>query len=461
MQPPYLPSTPSSHSTGWGGTADVLMAVVLLGAVAVAGALALSGALDAVRVDRGPVQHAVVAVAVAGALASVVGRPLRWWRTWGIGMAAGATAVVAGAAIWIHVAGLSGGASYPLEFLVYGWVAIFVLGAGLSGLKSGPLALRTGRALAGPAAVLAAFLLINGFYGYWPTAGALLDHPLKGQVSRSKLAAGLHGRAPLPPIGEFGPVDIPGTSIGFKAATSYLWIPPDFARVPHADLPVVVTLTGIPGRAKDWAVAGGAVAASAAWAPAHHGRAPVVLMVDQNGLPNHDTECLNSREGPAFSYLTEVIPWYIMHKLGIHHDPKRWGLVGFSEGGTCSLTLALTDHGIFGRFMDISGDAAPDFGTQGRLTLQVLYGGSRAAMRAHDPSLLMRHHRYPHLEAWFAVGLQDRGNHLIEPILAREAARAGMHVHTWWAPGHHTWVFARTAFQHLYPGFASALTSGA
>ncbi len=111
--------------------------------------------------------------------------------------------------------------------------------------------------------------------------------------------------------------------------------------------------------------------------------------------------------------------------------------------------------------MGISGDAAPDFGTSGRLTLPVLYGGNRAQMRAHDPRVLMRLHRYPSLEGWCAVGLQDRGNHLIELILARDAALAGIRVHTFWAPGHRTWVFARVAFLHMYPSFAKALTTGA
>ncbi len=133
--------------------------------------------------------------------------------------------------------------------------------------------------------------------------------------------AGLHGRAPVSAAGEFGPVFIPGASVGFEASMSYLWIPPDFNRVPHADIPVIVTLTGLPGRAQDWAVAGGAVAASTAWARSHGGSAPVVLMVDEHGLANHDTECLNSREGHAFSYLTEVVPWYLVDRLGIRYDP--------------------------------------------------------------------------------------------------------------------------------------------
>ncbi|MST34360.1 hypothetical protein GHK86_16740, partial [Acidimicrobiaceae bacterium USS-CC1] len=345
-------------------------------------------------------------------------------------------------------------------FLVLGAVALFALGAAFSGLRAGPHALRTARVLAGPAAVLAGFLVINSFYGYWPTVGALLGHPLPGQVSRRKLAAAIADRVRLPPGGQFGPVMIPAAGAGFVPAESYVWLPPDFNRVPHTHLPVVVTLTGIPGTAQDWARAGGAIDASTAWADTHGGQAPVVVMVNENGRAGHDTECLDSREGQAFRYLTQAVPTWITRVLGIHLAPQRWGLIGFSEGGTCSLLLAVKDHDLYGRFLDIAGDAAPDYGPGGTGTLRVLFDNNRARQAAWNPRLLMATHRYPYLDAWFAAGLQDRGHHLIEPILAADAATAGMHVTTYWAPGHHTWIFARQALQHLYPSFAHTLETG-
>lgn len=451
--PPDRRTRPSPPLTGWPA------ATALLAVVAVVGSLALAGALDRVRVDRGPAEWAVIAAAFGGGMVSVTGQPARWWRRWGAGCALAATALVVAGAVLISAANLDGGTPYPSEFLLYGWVALFVAGAGLCGVASGPVLVRTARALTAPAALLAAFLVINGFYGYWPTVDALLNHPLASQVSSKKLAAGIHDRSPLPAVGEFGPVYISGAAVGFRASTSYLYLPPDYNRVPHRNLDVIVTLTGIPGRAEDWAVAGGAVAASTAWAKAHGGNAPVVLMVDENGLPGHDTECLNSRQGQAYSYLTEVIPSYLTHRLGIRHDSRRWGVVGFSEGGTCALMLPLTDPALFGKFMDISGDAAPNFGPTAATGLRVLYGGSRVLERGHTPRLLLRHHRYPALEGWFAVGLQDRGHNRLEPVLAADAARAGILVHRWWAPGRHTWVFARLAFAHLYPQLAGALTT--
>ena len=455
------------HSSGGGPTLHIARmvsgwpgAVVLLVGVAVVGSLALAGILDPVVVDRGPALWVVVGMAGVGVAVSLATRPARWWCSTALVLAAVVAVVVTAVWAWIRASGLTGGTPYPASFLVLSALALFALGAAVTGLRHGGFALRTTRVLAGPAAVLAVFLVIDSFYGYWPTVGTLLGHPLPGQVSKRKLAADIHNGRGLPPSGEFGPVLIPGRSVGFRPSDSYVWLPPDFNRVDHANLPVIVTLTGIPGRAVDWARAGGAVGASAAWARRHGGQAPVVVMVDENGLPNHDTECLDSRQGPAFRYLTQAVPAWIVRVLGIREEPQRWGLAGFSEGGTCTLVLALKDHGLFGRFMDISGDAAPDFGTNGRLTLPVLFDGSVARQRAWNPRLLMARHRYPHLEGWFAAGLQDKGHHLIEPILARDAALAGIDVHTWWARGHHTWTFARQAFKHLYPAFAGSLEAG-
>ena len=441
-------------AAGWPGSAALLLAVGLVGA------LAFGGLLDAVVIDRGAALWAVVAVAAVASLVGLATRPAGWWRHQAPWIALGSTVVVVVAWVWLRASGLTGDSPYPDRFVVYAWVALFVLGAGLSGLRSGPHTLRTARVLSGPALVLAVFLVINSFYGYWPTLGALLGHPLPGQVGARRFRADLARDRLRSAAGELGPVSIPGTAVGFHAAPAYLWLPPAWDRLPHAGFPIIVTLTGIPGRALDWAVAGGAVAASRTWARAHDGIAPPVLMLNENGSPVRDTECVNSREGRAWSYLTQVVPRFVTRVLGIPHVPDRWGVVGFSEGGTCSLLLAVKGHDVFGTFVDIAGDAAPDFGPGGRLALPVLFDGNRAEQGAWNPRLLMLHHRYPYLEGWFATGLQDRGHHLLEPRLAAEAARAGIEVHHYWASGHHTWVFARKAFEHIYPSFVRSLLAG-
>ena len=46
--------------------------------------------------------------------------------------------------------------------------------------------------------------------------------------------------------------------------------------------------------------------------------------------------------------------------LGLTTDPARWGIVGFSEGGTCAYDLALRHPGLFHYVVDLAGDAAPN-----------------------------------------------------------------------------------------------------
>ncbi len=461
----------------------------MLATAAVATGLALSGAVDSVRIDGGPLMWVAVSLAVVLAVVDLATRPARWWIRRAPWVSLATTAVVVGAWQWLRSSGLTGDSSYPAGFVVAAWLALFTLGAGLSGAHPARRGVAAARALSGPAAIVAVFVWINAFYGYWPTAGALLGDPVPGQVSAAKISTELAGYRARPgghphpalpggyphPVqpgvrrppartsaeeASFGPVDIPGRSVGFRAAGAYLWLPPDWSSVRHTNLPVIVTLTGIPGRALNWAWAGGAVGISDAWAAAHHGQAPPVLMLEQNGAAQNDTECLDSREGNAFSYLTRTVPAWITRRLGIAHDPSRWGLVGFSEGGTCALLLSVLRPHLFGRFIDIAGDAAPDFGPGGRLSLQVLYNDNRAAEAAHDPERLMRTHRYPGLDGWFATGLQDPVHNHLEPLLAAEARRAGMEVHTYWAPGGHTWTFAQQAFRHSYPGFVRTLYAG-
>jgi S-formylglutathione hydrolase FrmB len=457
---------------------------LLLSLLAASGAgLVLSGALDPVSIDRGPLLWVAVSLAVVLAGVNLATRSARWWLRRAPWLALVTTGMVVVAWQLLQSSGLTGDSSYPAGFVLLAWLALFVLGAGLSELRRDPPGVATARCLSGPAAILATLLWINAFYGYWPTAGALLGDPFPGQVSATQISAQLAGyghppapshhpapntgnglthtvAAPTAREGTIGPVSIPGRSVGFRAALAYLWLPPDWSSVSHSDLPVIVTLTGIPGRALNWAWAGGAVEISDAWAAAHHGHAPPVLMLEQNGAAQHDTECLDSREGQSFSYLSEVVPAWITHHLGIAHDPDRWGLVGFSEGGTCALLLSVLRPHLFSRFIDIAGDAAPDFGPGGRLTLRNLYNGNRAARAAHDPEVLMRTHRYPGVDAWFSTGLQDPVHNHLEPLLAAAARRAGMEVHTYWAAGGHTWRFAQQAFREFYPGFVRTLYAG-
>jgi S-formylglutathione hydrolase FrmB len=198
-----------------------------------------------------------------------------------------------------------------------------------------------------------------------------------------------------------------------------------------------------------------------AWAREHDGAAPVMVFVDENGAKGNDTECVNGPQGQAESYLTEVIPHYLEATLGIPDDPQRWVTVGFSEGGTCAVGLALEHPGTFGRFVDLAGDLAPDYGTTARSTLANLYGYDRTAEEAHEPLYLLAHGSYPQMVGWFGAGTADRDHLQVALQLAAAAAPAGVDVHEIITPGGHSWSYAGNAFARIYAPLVSALSGGA
>jgi S-formylglutathione hydrolase FrmB len=444
-------------------------AVVMVLAVVVAAAVVWSGIVDQISVDAGGLVSAVVAVAAVGLGVGVVGRPRRWWATWGVGIAVSATVVVASARWWILDSGLVS-EHYPPTFLLWVWLGLWAVGVAGTGWWSGGAAVRMARAVAAPLVVVAAFLLVNAHYGYWPTVGVLLGRPVTGQVSasrvyqeislrtRSSMLVNMHAQVSSPSTGLYGPISIPATPVHFDADLAWLWLPPVYFHSSRAQIPVLIMLTGLPGEAQDWVTAGQVVPLADRWARAHHGVAPVMIFVDENGRGDRDTECVNGPHGAAQSYLTRDLPDWVEGTLGIHPDPRTWGVVGFSEGGTCAVGLAAEDPGLFGYFVDVGGDMAPNLGGPAT-TLRNLYAGNAAAAESFEPKAIFVTHHFGHLEGWFAAGGGDRNGLGVALTLAGLAAHAGVDTHIYDGPGGHTWLFARRALSNIYPTLATALSS--
>jgi enterochelin esterase-like enzyme len=446
------PRRPGALS-GWAGAGALgaVTVVVLL--------LAVFGPDGSLPLDNGPMPTIVSELAVLGVAIGVLGRPKRWWMTWGLGIAVTAAAVVASARWWLLDSGLVN-QHYPPSFLLWVWGALVAVGVAVTGWWSGPAAVRMLRVVTVPVALFGSFLLINAHYGYWPTMGALLDRPAAGQVSGRALARVLTGHSSSR-VGQFGPVSIPGPA-GFKPGPTWVWVPPDFHRAGAADMPVLVMLPGIPGRSYDWEQAGEVVSLANSWARKHGGVAPVMILTTENGAGGHDTECVNGPQGNAETYLTHSIPDYITQHLGITADPARWGVVGFSEGGTCAIGLAVEHPQLYGRFVDIAGDLAPNFGPDNRSTLTYLYDGNTVAMLHHEPLWQLSHHTYPGLEGWFAGSSADRIHELIARQLTAAAQAAGMKASdVGGGPGGHSWSYAGKVFRSVYPALVDSMPAPA
>jgi S-formylglutathione hydrolase FrmB len=165
-------------------------------------------------------------------------------------------------------------------------------------------------------------------------------------------------------------------------------------------------------------------------------------------------------QGNAYDYLTEDVPAWIESHLGLHPGPGTWGVVGYSEGGTCALELSMDDPSLYGSFLDISGELAPNLGPAA-ITYRDLFGYSQSAYRSFEPSVVLPTHRYHGVEGWFATGTADHDSTKFSNILNGLAANAGMSGHLYSAAGGHTWVFARNTFAHLFPILASEMDSRA
>ncbi len=482
-----------------------LAVVAVVGAVVAAADL---GWLDGLSLDSSLVVTLTTVAAAALFVVVVVRAGRRWWTTTLPLLIAG-TVFVEVVIAWYLSASNTITDAYPVSFFVWIGAALLVAAVVVITWRTSGRAVRTAGLVAVPMTVAAAFLLINAHYGYWPTMRDLLGHPVATQidaatfgrelesdpVSTARVAAGAPRSGPGghrtiaeplgPPspshpsplsslvartglvvtrgrvgsalvaarrAGQFALVNIPATRSHFVHRGGGVYLPPAYFTSVRRQLGVLVMLGGTPSSPNIWATAGHALATAHAYAAGHAGVAPVMLFVDPNGSWSGDTECVNGPHGQAETYLTVDVVHYASTVLHLSSDPRRWGIVGFSEGGTCAIDLALRHPSLFGHFVDLGGDAAPNLR---HATLQSLYGGSSSAMTQHTPSWLMAHHRYQELSAWFASGRGDASHLRIGVGQEREARRAGIGAQWFVGPGGHDWHFCTWALHRVLPTLAA------
>ena len=244
---------------------------------------------------------------------------------------------------------------------------------------------------------------------------------------------------------------IPGPTSHFRARPAEIWLPPILQRQPHLRLPVLELLHGTPGSPSEWAAMGAGVLN--AFAAAHGGQAPIVVMPDINGSARADTECIRDSAGADVErYLTVDVTRWVDQHLPVRSG-SRWGLAGISEGGTCALMLALRYPRQYGLFGDFSGLARPTTGDSDdpATTVRVLFSGSRSAYDQHDPLWLLGHHRYPTLVGWVEYGTADRAVRLASLRVVAEARAAGIPVHHVELAGGHQWAVWISTLRSMLP----------
>jgi enterochelin esterase-like enzyme len=286
---------------------------------------------------------------------------------------------------------------------------------------------------------------VNAYFDYVPTVGALLGRRAVDQASAVQVQARLARPQPPPLHGMVEKIAIPAVSSGFHARAAQVYLPPAWFTVPRPALPVVELLHGTPGMPEDWTRAGAADQTTDAFAVAHGGMAPIVLMVDENGGFTNDSECA----GAADRYLAVDVPGWAVSNLGARNDRQGWVIAGSSEGGYCALDLALHHRDRFGSFVDLSGLDRPTH-TGGALRLY----RSRLALLDHTPRWLLARRLAPGppLAGWFEVGGADHGTMRAMLEVARLAASSGIQSRVMIVPNaHHTWRVWRHAFADALP----------
>ena len=246
---------------------------------------------------------------------------------------------------------------------------------------------------------------------------------------------------------------IPGSSSGFPARLAYVYLPPVLRRSPHSRLPVLMLLHGTPGGPGDWVQKGGLARTMDAFAAAHGGRAPLVVMPDINGGQAADTECVDGLAGNAETYLTRDVPDYLRAHLPVAPPGRRWAVAGLSEGATCSLMLGLRHSHLFSTGGFFSGLARPTVGRTDNpaATIAQLFGGSRSSYEHHDPLWLMRHGAYPSLAMWLECGTRDRRSGAVLAGVAAAARGAGISTVVRLTPGGHQWSVWSASLDQIMP----------
>ncbi|MGK5626860.1 alpha/beta hydrolase [Streptomyces sp. URMC 123] len=350
----------------------------------------------------------------------------------------------------------------PLEVVV--WLGVAILGVCLAAFRLPRLRWRS-RAAAAVAAALVVLLGLSGInrhFAQYPTLrtmpGPWADQtvdlaaaigsrkPLLRVPEGKRLAEIWHPPAGLPTEGTLSKTPVPGTKSGFAARDAYVYLPPAYRADPRPALPVLVLTTGQPGSPEDWVNSGQLKGMMDAFAAAHGGLAPVVVVADALGSTFANTLCMDSRIAKAQTYLAEDVPDWIRANLQVAADRTGWATAGYSFGGTCSVQLAVNAPQVYGRFIDIAGQAEPTLGSRSK-TIDTAFGGDGAAYARVNPLDVLARTRFPDTAGVFVAGADDRSSATEQRTVHEACRKAGMRVSFVTLPGGHSWQVWRPGLQ--------------
>ena len=401
-------------------------------------------------------------VAIQLLLAAVVITAIGWrnrrWRVLWLPIALGLGVLAGGGTMLSFYSGPMSADPMPPTLWVWFGALVTSLAVLVLGWRGTRWWRRVLSVLAVPCALLGILTTINEWVGDMPTVRVLYETavgaPLPEEVSEAQLPE-LRGKGSEMDTGRIVPIDVPATASHFPHRREYAYLPPAWFRGPQPPpLPAVVMIPGAFNTPEDWVRSGDALSVVDRYTREHNGYSPVFVFADPNGDFSNDTECVNGPRGNAADHLARDVPPYITSHFGVPADPQRWGVVGWSMGGTCANDLATMHPDLVHTFVDIAGDPSPAVvpGDRQR-TVQALFGGDEKAWEEFDPATVMRRHGpYSGVSAWVdeAGSSGPERTRQADQLCSNAAAVAidcSVHTH----PGSHSWQYAMAAFGDSLP----------
>lgn len=418
-------------------------------------------------ITRGLIPVLILLAGLAALLGLAVSRSPRWWSR----RLPCALLLAGGLTVLLQYVVEDWWQPFPdrLPHRVTGWIGVGILGLLLAAFRLPGPRLR-GR-LAGLGAVLLVLTMaasqVNRHFDQYPTTRVLLA-PWLAKTSTlptdiaattvsvpegGTLAQVWHAPASLPAKGVVATAPLPGVHPGYRPRNAYVYLPPAYRATPRPLLPVLVLMPGQPGSPADWVNSGGLADIMDSFAAAHQGLAPIVVVVDPSGSDWGNTLCMDSRIARAQHYLAEDVPNWVHSHLQTATGRAAWSIGGLSYGGTCALQLAVNAPGVYGSFLDISGQQEPTLGSHGR-TVDEAFGGDEAAFDAVDPLHVMARQRFPDTAASFVVGAGDGEFGPQSQKVYQAASAAGMRAQFTSVPGGHDWNVFRAGLSGQLPWLA-------
>ena len=343
---------------------------------------------------------------------------------------------------------------FPTTFYLWAWLIWFSLTIAVMGFTRAHWLLRTFSVIALVFCVIAAFTVVNQNFEYYPTLARLFGKDaanLTNLPALQQVRDQVRATHKLPTQGSTVAVTIPPTQSHFQTGQAFVYLPPAWFSNPEPQLPVIELIAGIPGEPSDWTRAGYADTSSTAFAATHHGVSPILVIPDNNGN-SQDTECSNSSQGNAETYLVKDVPAYMQRNFNTAAGPRSLAVAGLSDGGLCATMLALRNPKVFTAFASYSGYSDPTYlDDNEQQTIAELYGGSKANYDAHDPVHLLQSGRYVGMGGWFTAGQQDPQPLNNSEQLVELAKPTGMQVCYTFPAGGHDFTFWAAAFKDSLP----------